>query len=174
MLGDIFLRIQTLWKEKNPGKGSGYGELSPLKWRSLSAAHGEVIDMKTPQDFKKKEFTALSEKLKNIISETIENNEHLFLFCGRKGLSPITVCADCGTLVICNNCNAPVVLYGKPAINKTERKNNLFVCQHCGERRDAHELCVHCKGWRLLPLGIGIEKVREEIEEIFPTAKILL
>ena len=178
VLGDIFLRIETLWKEKE----GEYAQLSPLKFRSLSPANLEICDIRAPADMKKKEFTVLGERLKNILAEASENNEHTFLFCGRKGLYPQTVCSDCGTLVTCKNCNAPMVLYGPGSRAKLttgqgkppKDTKNLFVCHHCGERRDAHELCKHCGGWRLLPLGIGIERVLEEVRNLLPDAVILV
>ncbi|MDO8259880.1 MAG: hypothetical protein Q7T50_00075, partial [Candidatus Magasanikbacteria bacterium] len=104
--------------------------------------------------------------------EAKENNEHTFLFCGRKGLYPQTVCSDCGTVVVCKNCNTPVVLYGKK--NNSKQNRNLFVCHHCGERRDAEELCIHCNGWRLNPLGIGIDRVVEEVASIVKGANIIV
>jgi primosomal protein N' (replication factor Y) len=167
VLGDILLRTETLWEEKN-GK---YASLSPLKFRSLTSANCEIIDMKIPQDMKKKEFTILSDKLKSVIRNNIEANEHLFLFCARKGLYPMTVCSDCGTVVSCKNCHMPVVLYGKK--DATQSKN-LFVCNHCGERFDSKILCSHCGGWRLNPLGIGVERVFEEIQQLFPDSKIII
>ena len=168
VLGDTLLRTETLWEGKN-GK---YSDFSPLKFRSLSTASCELVQMRTPQDMKKKEFSILSDKIKNLIKRAKENNEHTFLFCGRKGLYPITVCSDCGTIVVCKNCNAPVALYGRPLSTKSVTvKGNLFVCHHCGERRDANELCAHCRGWRLNPLGIGIEKVAEEITSLFAGSK---
>lgn len=171
VLGDIFLRIETLWEEKN----NNLTPFSPLKFRSLSPATCELLNTRTPQDMKKKEFLIISEKLKDLLLKSKENNEHTFLFCGRKGMYPITVCSDCGTVVVCKNCNAPVVLYGKPRESKTvTAKNNLFVCHHCGERRDAQELCVHCGGWRLSPLGIGIEKVIEEVKNLIKDSKVLI
>jgi len=168
VLGDIFLRTETLWEEK---KGR-YGSLSPLKFRSLTGADCEIVDMKIPQDMKRKEFAILSEEVKKIIQTTIEDNGHLFLFCGRKGLYPQTVCSDCGTIVSCKNCNQPVVLYGKK--DQHGENKNLFVCNHCGERSDSKTLCGHCGGWRLNPLGIGIERVFEEIESLFPKSKIII
>jgi primosomal protein N' (replication factor Y) len=48
------------------------------------------------------------------------------------------------------------------------------VCNHCGERREADELCEYCKGWRLNPLGIGVDRVAEEIAEQFPKSQIFL
>ncbi|MDQ5969335.1 MAG: Primosomal protein, partial [Patescibacteria group bacterium] len=167
VLGDIFLRTETLWE----GKNGAYAELSPLKFRSLTTATCELVDMRTPQDMKKKEFKIFDEKLKKMILQAKENNEQTFLFCGRKGLYPQTVCSDCGTVVVCKNCNTPVVLYSKKNSSQTR---NLFVCHHCGERRDAEELCVHCNGWRLNPLGIGIERVVEEVNLIMKDANVVI
>ncbi len=172
VLGDLLLRTETLWEEKNGSKASVYAELSPLKFRSLSTATCEISDMKSPQDMKKKEFAIFGDRLKEILRKAVDNNEHTFLFCGRKGLYPMTVCSDCGTVVVCKNCNATVVLYSKK--NSTSGKGNLFVCNHCGERRDADELCKHCSGWRLNPLGIGIERIVEEIVALLPKAKVII
>ncbi len=168
VLGDIFLRTETLWEEK---KGK-YASLSPLKFRSLTSATCEIVDMKTPQDMKKKEFALFSDKLKNLLQKNIENNEHSFLFCARKGLYPMTVCSDCGTMVSCTNCNQPVVLHTRKDLNGQSK--NLFVCNHCGERSDSEVMCKHCNGWRLNPMGIGIDRVVEEIERMFPNSKIFI
>ncbi|MES2213207.1 MAG: hypothetical protein V4473_00020 [Patescibacteria group bacterium] len=179
VLGDTLLRTETLWE----GKNGNYAELSPLKFRSLSTATCELVNMRLPahmeQKDEKKRFAILGEQMVDMLVRGREHAEHTFLFCGRKGLYPITVCSDCGTTVTCTNCNAPVVLYGKRNENDTRedlQKNgkNLFVCHHCGERRDAHELCKHCGGWRLTPLGIGTEQVYEQITKLFPEATVIL
>ena len=165
VLGDIMLRSETLWQERN----GYYNALSPLKFRSLSPANTEKISMKIPKDVEKKEFVIISDKLKEVLRNSISNNEHTFLFCGRKGMYPETICSDCGTIVTCENCRAPVVLYGR----RSEREaTNLFVCHHCGERREADVLCKNCGGWRLSTFGIGTEKVYDEVKKIFPDANI--
>lgn len=166
VLGDMLLRVETLLEEKN----GRYAPLSPLKFRSLTTANCEIVNMRIPQDMKSKEFVVIGDKIKSIIENTVTNNEHLFLFCARKGLSPNTICNDCGTVVSCKNCSMPVVLYGK----KIESGSNTYVCNHCGEKFDAKILCNHCGGWRLNPLGIGTEKVIEEIEKMYPEAKIII
>ncbi len=167
VLGDILLRTETLWE----GKNGTYAELSPLKFRSLTTANCELIDMRTPEDMKKKEFKIFDDRLKKMILDAKENNEHTFLFCGRKGLYPQTVCSDCGNIVVCKNCNTPVVLYSK---KNSSQNRNLFVCHHCGERRDAEELCKHCNGWRLNTLGIGVERVAEEINSIIKGVDVII
>lgn len=168
IFGDSLLRIETLYDEKS-GK---YSELSPLKYRSMSTAKCEIIEMKTPEDMKKKEFEVISDKVRKLIITTKENNENTFLFCGRKGLFPTTVCSDCGRVVACNTCNSPVVLYSKKNFGKNIQ--NIFVCHHCGERRDAAENCKHCGGWRLSTFGVGIENVAEKIREIDSTIEVFI
>ncbi len=117
IFGDNLLRIETIHKEKGEarehmetGKAENVSALAPLKFRSLSSADCELVDMRTPKDFVKKEFEIFSEALKKILQRTKEKSERTFLFCGRKGLFPTTVCSDCGTVVACHVCTAPVVL----------------------------------------------------------------
>jgi primosomal protein N' (replication factor Y) len=171
ILGDQLLQTETIWKQKN----GDYAELSPLSFRSLSTCNCQKVDMRQPADMQKKEFKILSDEVKKMLTEAWENSERTFIFCGRKGLFPQTVCADCGTIVACKNCNAPVVLYKKKSndpINPVLK--NLFVCHHCGERREADVLCEKCAGWRLMPLGIGIQNVVEEIKKNLPKANVFI
>ncbi len=168
IFGDTLLRVETLWEEK---KGR-YAESTPLKFRSLTTATCELINLRKPADMKKKEFSLFDDDIKKLIENTIKNNENAFLFCGRKGLYPITVCSDCGTVVVCKNCASPTVLYNKKT--KNGESKNLFVCNHCGERDDAQKLCTKCNGWRLNPLGIGVDRVVEKIKEIFPNINIFV
>ncbi|MDQ2933357.1 MAG: hypothetical protein M3Q80_03165, partial [bacterium] len=90
-----------------------------------------------------------------------------FILTIRRGTSPITVCSDCEMIVSCNNCSAPVVLH-----TSKESGKNFFMCHGCGERRTANETCKKCGGWRLTPLGIGIDKVYEEIQSKFPDVEV--
>ncbi|MFZ2523045.1 MAG: hypothetical protein WAW92_01525 [Minisyncoccia bacterium] len=168
ILGDTLLRVETLWDEKE-GK---YSALMPLKFRTTSRASTEIILLKTPEDKTKKEFSIFGDKLKKLLQKTKENNEHTFLFCGRKGLYPTTVCSDCGRVVACNTCEAPVVLYKKKGLSGPDK--NSFICHHCGDRRDAGELCKYCKSWRLNTLGIAIDRVVEEVQSLIKDPKIFV
>lgn len=162
IFGDLLLRADTIWKQKN----NEYVELSPLKFRSLTTSTQNIIDMRSlHKDEEKAVFKVLSQPLEEKIQETIENNEHMFIFTGRRGLSPSTVCADCENIVKCNSCGAHTVLH-KSSIE------NFFLCHKCGERRSALEKCSECGGWRLTTLGIGSELIEEIIKENYPKANI--
>jgi len=159
VFGDTLLRTETIWRYKH----DELSELAPLKFRSLSTASQTLIDMRKLQEMQgqAKVFKLLSPELEALIRQTKANNERLFLFNSRRGLSPITLCADCGSIVECNRCKAPTTLHS----SSTER---FFLCHRCGERRGADERCKTCTGWRLKTIGIGIELVVEDLKKRFP------
>ncbi len=166
IFGDILLRTDTIWRQKN----HEFVELVSLKFRSLTTSSQEIIDMRSIQKSEdetenKNHFRILSVRLEQKIKENIENSEHMFVFTGRRGLSPSTVCADCGNIVKCKSCGAHTVLHK----SATE---NFFLCHKCGERRTAAERCSNCNGFKLTTLGIGSEMVEEKIKELFPKANI--
>ena len=162
ILGDIFLRPETIWRANR----NEFIELNPLKFRSLSTAQQDIVDMKNyKKDAVKKSFTIISDKLKDLIKKTRQNNENLFILTPRRGLSPITICSDCSELVQCEKCSTPMTLH---KVNV----GNVFLCHKCGGRKTAEIKCAGCGGWRLAPLGIAIEGVEGQLKKEFPDLKI--
>ncbi len=169
-LADSLLRIETLWRLEEHEITSG----TPFKWRSISMAADELIDMRRRPDphnraehTTKTPFRVLSPALEEIIRRTQAENSHLFILTARRGLSPITVCDDCQTAVACKQCATPLVLH----VSK-ETGRNFFMCHTCGTRESADIVCAVCGGPRLSPLGIGTERVREELRERFPGLEV--
>jgi primosomal protein N' (replication factor Y) len=115
-------------------------------------------------------FSILSKETLSVLNEARQENELTFVFTARRGLSPSVVCSDCGTIVTCKNCSAPVVLYGKDPT----QGGNIFQCHICGDIRRAGEKCTHCDSWKLKMLGIGVENVAEKIKEKFPDIQIFI
>lgn len=106
-------------------------------------------------------FYAVGDLLLKHIEKAHRSSKNTFLFNVRRGIAPTTVCEDCGSIVVCAKCEAPVVLH------KT-LKQNAFLCHACGESRSAKERCKTCTSWKLKALGIGVERVKEELKEHFP------
>ncbi len=138
-------------------------EFAPLKFRSISTTETIIIDMKRYKTLETPEFRILSDELEDLVRENKQENRHLFIFAARRGLSPMTVCGDCGTTVT-YRCGAPIILHAG--------KKNFFLCHRCGDRRSAEERCKICGSWRLTTLGIGIELIAETLEHMFPDTKI--
>lgn len=167
-LSDTLLRAETLERVAQHDISEG----TPFKWRSVSTAKDELVDMRralrskktgATEDSDKPEFRVISVELEKLIRKSHEESTNLFILTSRRGTSPITICDDCDTIVTCRQCSTPVVLY-----TSKESGRNFFMCHACGERRSATDICVVCGGHRLTPLGIGIDRVVEEIQDKFP------
>jgi primosomal protein N' len=160
IFADTFLRIETLYRNKN----EEVQKFEQVKWR-LEMKDEIVIVNPTEIKNKTKEFNAISKITADSIKRALENGFSVFIYTTRKGLSPITLCGDCGQYVECANCSSPMILY-------KGKSGGVFRCHQCGESRDASETCKKCGSWKLIDLGIGAEKVTDEITKLFPNTQI--
>ena len=161
ILGDSPLSIETIQKTRE-GK---YGELFPANWRHIGA-ETELINMKPEKQAEgRKPFEIFSPELKSLIKKALEERAGIFLYGARKGLSPATVCGDCGAILSCEECGAPVTLH-------KQSEENIYLCHRCGATRDAETDCDKCGSWKLNVFGIGTELIAREARKMFPLAQV--
>lgn len=153
IFGDLFIRSETFYKHES--------NISYPPSRLLSEAKQIIIDITINRS-----FAVISEELKKMIKEIIENNEKIILFINRRGHSPVTVCQDCLYPVLCEKCDTPLVLH-----KKNHKATGAWICHKCLTEKISPEQCPYCKSWRLEILGIGIQKVIENLSEFFPKNK---
>lgn len=163
VFGDILLRVETLSAHEE----GVYGTPLPLKFRSLATGEAVLVPMRDENAKLEKNslvprrgFDIISPRLAEAVRATSQTGGRVFLYSHRKGVASMTVCQDCGTYVACERCRAPVVLH-------QAEEGNFFLCHKCWKERPADTQCVYCTSWRLEPLGIGIERVRTEVERLF-------
>lgn len=169
ILGDLFLRAETLYRKE-------IGELEALtrpKYRLPSTATQHIVDMRTLGEQPATGRIAIaSPQLVDIIEDVRKKGTHCFVMGVRRGFAPMTVCGDCGTVVSCDRCSAPLVLHKKNTAGAAQEAENIFLCHRCGFERDTEKNCTHCGGWRLTPLGIGVTQAEDAIRGRFPDAPI--
>ena len=179
ILGDIVLRAETFARYEA-------GECEPLtrpKSRLISNAQQILVDMrKLGEQPATGRFAIYSPTLVDAIEDNRTCGTQAFLLGIRKGFAPMTVCGDCGTVVECTRCSAPVVLHKRGGTklapkddDESEQKehvNNVFLCHRCGTERPADFTCAYCGGWRLTTLGIGIDQAEEALRGRFPDLPI--
>lgn len=111
----------------------------------------------------------ISHDLKNEIVKNLERGQQSLLFLNRRGYAPVTLCRACGQKVNCPNCSAYLVAH-KGAFGQTK-----MVCHYCGEHEKFSSDCKSCEAEdSLVNIGVGVEKVKEEVEKLFPDARIAL
>tara|TARA_Y100000310_G_scaffold345189_1_gene462506 strand:+ start:6085 stop:8034 length:1950 start_codon:yes stop_codon:yes gene_type:complete len=171
VVGDIILTTESIY-EKEAGL---MHPASNVKYRFLTENKGVLIDMCKYR--KKENFRIISKKLATALNETIKNSKQSFLYVARRGLAPYTLCDDCGALVLCDDCDGTLVLYKQPPYStdkKIRATKTSFMCHKCGKMHSGSITCANCDSWRLTPLGVGIEKVKDELLELFPNIKIFV
>ncbi|MDD5152702.1 MAG: hypothetical protein PHS95_01715 [Candidatus Pacebacteria bacterium] len=141
--------------------------------RVLSPVITTIVDPREEEKYIKetmgrRTFQVLSEKIREQIGQAVASGERIVLISARKGLAPLVACGDCGAILRCKNCENPLVLH------KRDSNTRVFSCHACGLVRvpeaSEHETCPECGGWRLEGLGIGTERINEEVFKYFPKA----
>ncbi|MEK7066564.1 MAG: hypothetical protein AAB965_03295, partial [Patescibacteria group bacterium] len=171
ILGDSILRVEDIYQ----GEAGAFVPATPLKFRFPRTIEQELIDMKKKSDAKEKnldETFILSDKLKHEIKNAISNKENFVIISARKGLATSTVCSDCGTVINCENCAIPLVLYKNGKDLPAGRHGTIFSCNQCNQKKSSDIKCAVCTSWKLKVLGVGTEKTEEEVRLAFPDAKV--
>ncbi len=105
----------------------------------------------------------LSPALIEVMAETLERGEQVLLFLNRRGYAPVTLCRKCGFRFECPNCSAWLVEH---------RFRHRLECHHCGKFLALPHECPSCGAEEsLVACGPGIERIAEEVAELFPEAR---
>ena len=120
-----------------------------------------VTDMKT--ELKNGNSGAISSVLYHELKKNIENGEQSILFINRRGTSPIVSCGECGYTFNCEFCSTSLTYH---------KFKERIICHYCGYNQRLPRCCVACSG-KLRFIGVGTQKVEEELLQLFPEAKII-
>jgi primosomal protein N' (replication factor Y) (superfamily II helicase) len=108
----------------------------------------------------------ISPSLAAAVKTALERREQALLFLNRRGYAPLTLCRACGFRFACPNCDAWLV---------DHRFRRQLVCHHCGFAMPHPPTCPKCGAAEsFVPVGPGVERLEEEVRELFPQARILV
>jgi primosomal protein N' (replication factor Y) len=107
----------------------------------------------------------------DLIRHAEKKKFRLFVYTNRKGIAPLSRCADCSTIVTCPTCELPVVLRNR--ILPDGQNERYFVCTHCGDTLPATHVCTHCGSWNITPTAIGTESLRDEIASLVGSEHVI-
>jgi primosomal protein N' (replication factor Y) len=108
----------------------------------------------------------VSPTLQKEITKRIELGEQSLVFLNRRGYAPMTLCRACGHQIVCEHCDARMVEH---------RFLKRLMCHQCGETKPMPTACPSCEAEdRLAPIGPGVERMGEELAELFPDARVVV
>ena len=106
----------------------------------------------------------LSKELIKAIQNTLDRNEQVILLLNRRGYSSFVMCKNCGYTFKCPNCDITLTYH---------KSSNTLRCHYCGFGEKRYFECPKCHEKALSNLGLGTQKIEEELNTLFPTCKIL-
>ncbi|MFO8089135.1 MAG: primosomal protein N' [Desulfatiglandaceae bacterium] len=122
----------------------------------------EIVDMREADQEEQNEGM-LGKRLKKAIENTINKGEQVILFLNRRGFHRSLICRRCGSRLTCPNCDVALTYH---------LEENRLTCHYCGYRCPISLKCEKCGSGELRSLGFGIERLEQEINDLFPTARI--
>jgi primosomal protein N' (replication factor Y) len=114
--------------------------------------------------YRKKQMAGhFSHRLRDAITETLEEGRQVILFQNRRGFSPIVECLSCGHVPGCPNCDVSLTYH---------KQRGQLRCHYCGFHRHLETECQACGNVTLDTKGLGTEQVTTELTELFPQTAI--
>ena len=138
--------------------------LCELDERYGKAQLPDVITVDMKQELKSGNKSPLSNKLKYLIGESLENKKQAILLINRRGYNTFIACNECGHVLTCPNCSISLTYHSN--INK-------LVCHYCGYSKNLDNICPECNSDAVRYSGYGTQRIESELEMLFPNAKIL-
>ena len=122
----------------------------------------ELVDMR--QEFlETRKQSTFSRKLLDALAQRLENGEQTIVLLNRRGFSSFVACRACGERVQCINCSLTLTYH---------KRDRRLLCHYCGYAEKVPSVCPKCASEHIYFLGVGSEKVEEELHQAFPTARI--
>jgi len=134
----------------------------PHRVRGLPLPPVEIVDLRRerPTGSSPSLFSGV---LLEAMEQRLMRSEQTLLLLNRRGYAPFIQCIDCGFVFQCLNCDLSLTYH---------RTDRTLRCHYCGLRLKVSDSCPQCKGVRLLPFGLGTQRVEEELREMFRGARI--
>ncbi|MEA3239535.1 MAG: primosomal protein N' [Candidatus Bipolaricaulota bacterium] len=119
------------------------------------AQNATIIDMR-------KEKGTLSDALLDAIAETLAAGKRVLIGVNARGHFQAVLCKKCGQPLRCPHCGANLTY---------DVRSSQLVCRVCGIAQP-RMTCPNCGGRSLRFVGIGSERIEEEMRVRFPNARI--
>ncbi len=99
----------------------------------------------------------------DLVNQYLDKQEQVLFFINRRGFAPYLICTKCGKKLVCLNCSLYLTFH---------KIKNKAICHHCSFEKKIETKCDNSGNCKFVMYGPGVEKIYEEVKEIFPEKKI--
>ena len=132
------------------------------RFQGLQLPQITMIDLQR-QYHRKEMYGHFADPLVYRIREELAKGKQVILFQNRRGYAPVLQCPSCGEVPKCPNCDVSMTYH---------KANRTLICHCCGHSTSAPNHCPKCKT-EYRTQGFGTERLEEEIQGLFPEARVL-
>ena len=104
----------------------------------------------------------ITKKTIDLVKKYLDKGDQVLFFLNRRGFAPYLICKKCGYKQVCSNCSLYLTFH---------KIKNKAVCHHCSYEKKLRSKCKLGENCEFIMYGPGVEKVFEEVREIFPSNK---
>lgn len=132
------------------------------RYKGMELPEIEIVDVK---DLRRRKIMQglFSPQLIAAMREALANNRQIILFQNRRGFSNMVECKACGWVPHCNNCDVALTYH---------KSLGMLTCHYCGYTYGVPHVCPSCGEHDLRGRGAGTEKIEDEIQMLFPDARV--
>ncbi len=98
----------------------------------------------------------------NLVNNFLNNGEQVLFFLNRRGFAPYLICKKCGNKQTCPNCSLYLTFH---------KLKNKAICHHCSYEKKIKTKCKLNGDCEFVMYGPGVEKIYDEVKELFPNKK---
>ncbi len=116
----------------------------------------EIVDM---NQSKPSSRAWISKQVFDETNRVLKQKGQVLFFLNRRGYAPSKICVSCHTPIQCQNCAVNLVYH---------KKIDRLICHHCSNYFDPNQICKMCSSEKFISIGIGLERLQEEVTRLFP------
>ena len=121
-----------------------------------------VVDLR--EELKAGNTSLFSRSLLAAMEDALAQGEQIILFLNRRGTATFVRCRSCGFVFRCPRCSVALTYHS------AEKR---LICHRCRYSVPVPQSCPRCSRRNLRFLGIGTQRVEEEMKHFLPEARLL-
>lgn len=160
VLGSATPSIESLWQVQR-GRYA-YAALRE-RYQGVNLPSITIVDAKSLSVSRSSGVRLLTPELQTAITGALQQRRQVILFQNRRGYVPFLLCTSCGWTPRCKNCDVTLTYH---------KSTDKMQCHYCGFKAAVQLACPQCGSRALAGKSFGTEKIEEEVQQLYPEARV--